>query len=265
MADCGGYDSTPFIAEVYDHVVPYKARTDVNFFVETSREAKGATLEIGCGTGRVLIPTARAGFEIVGLDLSEDMMAVCRKRLAAESEDVQARATLITGDMRDFDLDRQFALATVPFRPFQHLTTVEDQISCLKTIHRHLTPGGKLILDMFNPWVEFLAADNVGKEMGDEPEFELSGGRKVIRRFRITSRDFFTQVQQVEIIFYVTHPDGTKERLVHAFPMRFIWRWEAEHLLARCGFEVEHLYAGYDKSEYGSKEPGELIFVAEKR
>ena len=64
--------------------------------------------------------------------------------------------------------------------------------------------------------------------------------------------------------YYVTHPDGRQERGVHAFPMRWLYRFEAEHLLVRCGFEVEHLYADYDKSEYGSKYPGELIFVARK-
>ena len=265
MTGCGGYDSTPFIAEAYDHVVPYQAREDVNFFLDHSWEANGPTLEIGCGTGRVLIPTARAGFEIVGLDLSDDMMAVCRKKLAAEPDDVQKRATLIQDDMRDFDLQRQFALVTIPFRPFQHLMTVEDQISCLETIHRHLQPGGKLILDLFNPWIEYLARDNVGEEMGDEPEFEMPGGRKVLRRFRITKRDLFNQIQDVEIIYYVTKPDGSDEKHVHAFRMRFLWRFEAEHLLVRCGFEVEDLFSGYDRSSYGSKDPGELIFVAVKK
>ena len=81
---------------------------------------------------------------------------------------------------------------------------------------------------------------------------------------RITARDYFSQVQDTELIYYVTHPDGRQERLVHAFPMRYLFRFEAEHLLARCGFEVEALYADYDKSPYGSKYPGELIFVARR-
>jgi hypothetical protein len=66
----------------------------------------------------------------------------------------------------------------------------------------------------------------------------------------------------VELIYYVTHPDGREERLVHAFPMRYLFRFEAEHLLVRCGFAVEALYAGFDRSPYGSAYPGELIFVA---
>ena len=90
----------------------------------------------------------------------------------------------------------------------------------------------------------------------------MPDGRKVIRRHSIVSRDEANQVNYVELIYYVTHPDGRQERLVQAFPMRYLFRFEAEHLLARAGFEVEQLYADYDKSPFGSKQPGELIFVA---
>ena len=100
--------------------------------------------------------------------------------------------------------------------------------------------------------------------MGDEPAFTTPDGRQVRRFSKIVSRDYFQQLVQVELIYYVTHPDGREERLVHAFPMRHLFRFEAEHLLARAGFTVEHLYAGYDKSEYGSTYPGELIFIAKK-
>ena len=69
---------------------------------------------------------------------------------------------------------------------------------------------------------------------------------------------------RVELLYDVTHADGHEERLVHAFPMRYLFRFEAEHLLARCGFAIEALYAGFDKSPYGSAYPGELVFVARK-
>jgi hypothetical protein len=104
----------------------------------------------------------------------------------------------------------------------------------------------------------------VGQEFGDEPEFTTPDGRRVVRHHKIVSRDYFNQTNQVELIYYVAHPDGREERLVHAFPMRYLFRFEAEHLLARCGFEVEAVYADYDKSPYGSKYPGELILVAKK-
>jgi SAM-dependent methyltransferase len=257
-------DEYAVTAELYDQVPPYASRPDVPFFVETAMESGGPVLELGCGTGRVLIPTAREGIDITGLDLSVDMLAVCRKKLEAEPDEVRARIRLVVGDMRSFELQERFRLVTMPFRPFQHLTTVEDQLACLGCIRRHLAEDGKVIVDVFNPMLEALVKDNLGEEMTPEPEFTMPDGRKVIRKHKIVARDRVNQIQQIELIYYVTHPEGRQERLVQAFPMRYFFKFEMEHLLARAGFEVEQLYSDYDKSPYGEKYPGELIFIARK-
>jgi SAM-dependent methyltransferase len=262
MSKSGGYDSYDFVAALYDHVVPYRDRPDVAFFVEAAQEVGSPILEIGCGTGRILIPTARAGVNIVGLDLSAHMLDACRQRLLSEPEDVQSRVQLIEADMRDFDLSQSFPLVTIPFRPFQHLITVDEQLACLACVHQHLLKGGKLILDLFNPSLPTLTSDTIGEELKEEPEFSLPDGRRVVRRHKVVARDYFNQINHVELIYYVTHPDGREERLVHAFPMRYLFRFEAEHLLVRSGFEVEAVYADFDKSPYGSKYPGDLIFLA---
>ena len=260
----GGYDDRDFVAEFYDHVGPYRDRQDVPFYVGMARESGGPVLEIGCGTGRVLIPTARAGVEVVGLDSSQAMLSSCREKLSCEPAEVQSRVELVRGDMRRFDFERAFSLVTTPFRPFQHLITVADQLSCLASIHRHLIAGGRFVLDLFNPDLQRLVDEKYLSEQEHGETFTMPDGRKVTRRDRIASRDPFTQVQQVELIYYVTHPDGREERLVHDFPFRHLFPFEAEHLLARSGFQVEDVYADFDKSPYGSKYPGELIFVARK-
>ena len=265
MSSSSGYEDLPFVAEFYDYVVPYRERGDVNFFVEAARESGGPVLEIGCGTGRVLIPTARAEIEILGLDSSPAMLAVCRDKLAHEPADVQSRASLAEGDMRRFDLGREFRLVTIPFRPFQHLMTVEDQLACLSSVHRHLASNGNLILDLFNPAFPHLADEKFFEELNREPPFTMPDGRKVLRRHHILARDFFHQTQDVELIYRINFPDGREERLVHRFTMRYLFRYEAEHLLARAGFEVENVYADFEKSPYGSKDPGDLVFVARKR
>ena len=102
-------------------LLPYRDRADVAFFVEEATRSAGTVLELGCGSGRVLIPTARAGIDIVGLDGSPAMLTRCQQRLTAESPAVQTRIALIPGDMRRFGLGRRFPLVTMPFRPFLHL------------------------------------------------------------------------------------------------------------------------------------------------
>jgi SAM-dependent methyltransferase len=258
------YKEYQFVADLYDHVGLYRDRPDVRFYVEAATTAGSPVLEVGCGTGRVLIPTARAGVDIVGLDLSPHMLAVCRQRLQEEPDALRGRVRLIEADMRDFELGLRFTLATIPFRPFQHLITVDDQLRCLAGIRRHLVDNGLLILDLFNPSLDFLVNRPVGEELDEEPPFTTPDGRTVIRRQKTVAIDRFQQVGQYELIHYVTHPDGRQERLVQAFPMRYLFRFEAEHLLVRAGFTLEHLYADYDKSPYGSKYPGELLMVARR-
>src|SRR5262245_21993932 len=97
-----GYDTYAFVADLYDHVGPYRSRPDVAFFLSEAVNAGSPILEIGCGTGRVLIPIARAGVEITGVDLSPHMLRICRDRLDHEPEVVQSRVTLVQGDMRSF-------------------------------------------------------------------------------------------------------------------------------------------------------------------
>lgn len=259
-----GADEYAGVADFYDHVLPYRERTDVAFYVDAAKRSGGPVLEIGCGTGRVLIPSARAGVEMVGLDLSHGMLSVCRERVAREEPAVRSRIQLVEADMRDFNLARTFPLVTIPFRPFQHLLSVQDQLACLASVRRHLADGGRLVFDLFNPSLDMLVSFAGGEEFGEEPEFAMPDGRRVVRRSRIASQDRFNQVNQVELIHDVTHADGRTERLVEAFAMRYLFRFEAEHLLVRAGFEVDELFGDYDKRPYGSTYPGDLIFVARK-
>ncbi len=264
MDQTGGYREYKFVSEFYDYVVPYVQRQDLEFYVGLAMESGGPVLELGCGTGRVLIPTAKAGVQITGLDLSEHMLDICRQKLVGEPAEVQARVRLVHGDIRSFNLGSGFRLVTIPFRPFQHLITVEGQLACLACVRSHLVTGGRFVVEVFNPDLKRLVDVDSRPEYGEEPLFQMPDGRRVVRRFRNASVDLHRQVLNAEIVYDVTHPDGREEHLVDAFPFRYYFRYEMEHLLARAGFEVEALFGDFDRSPYGSKNPGELIFVARK-
>ena len=258
----GAYDRA-HVAEFYDHIYGFLDREDVGFYVDLAKQTGGPVLELGCGTGRVLIPTAREGLHVTGVDLSDHMMAVFRAKLAQESDEVQTRTKIVRADIRDFDLGTQFNLVTVPFRPFQHLITVDEQMACLSAARRHLMPDGWLAMDVFNPNLSRLVDENRQEVEEMEPR-QMPDGRTVARNYRTDSIDLDNQVLHIELIYYVTGVEGEQERTVHAFPMRYFFRYEIEHLLARAGFEVEALYGDFERSPYGSKYPGELIFVARK-
>ncbi len=131
---------------LYDIVERYTA--DVPFYVEAARCAGGPVLELGCGTGRVLIPMARAGAEVTGLDLSADMLDSCRAKLKAEPAAVAARVNLVQGDMRRYHLGAgRFALVVCPLFTFIHLRTRQDKLAMLARAAEHLRPGGTLLLE----------------------------------------------------------------------------------------------------------------------
>ena len=215
------YDEYGIIAQFYDYVVPYRSRQDVGFFVEMARQSKGPVLEIGCGTGRVLIPTARAGIDIVGLDLSSSMLSICKEKLSQEPEEVKSKVRLMKADMRRFDLGQEFGLVTTPFRPFQHLTEVEDQLACLAGIYRHLCDAGMLALDLFNPHLPRLIENKYDNEWEEEPEFTMPDGKeKVSGTKEELLEKLLTGLEFVKVgdgkSFTMVEPPGGDKKVDHA-------------------------------------------------
>jgi SAM-dependent methyltransferase len=256
LVAASSYDVIPDFGLLYDSVPLYNARTDVGFYVEEARTAKGTVLELGCGTGRILLPIARAGCTIVGLESSSQMLVRCRAKLAAEPAAVQARVTLQQGDIHDFDLGATYALIIAPFRVVQHLTTVDDQLRFLAAVRRHLGPQGRLIFDVFNPHFDKLvSADGVERE--DTPEQRLPDGRTFRRAWRVARVRWVDQVSESELIYYVAG-----KRYVQAFEMRWYLAAELQHLLARAGFRVREVYGDFARGPLVDGCP-EQIVVAE--
>ena len=255
------YDS--FIAEFYDYIPTVTVRHDLEFYVSVAREYGDPILELGCGTGRVLLPLAREGSNVAGLDISEAMLARCRAKLAGEKDEVRRRVQLQCGDMTDFDLDVTFRLIIIPFRPFQHLLEVEQQLACLRCAHRHLAPGGRLILDVFQTDARRIHDPAFLKETPPLREINLPDGRKLVQTERTAAFHRAEQRNDVELIHYIKHPDGRQERLVFAFTLCYFFRFEVEHLLARTGFRVAELCGDFDRSALRDDSP-EMLFVAEK-
>lgn len=251
------YDAVPDFGLLYDSVPLYAARQDVDFYVAEAKRARGAVLEIGCGTGRILLPIARAGSAITGIDGSRAMLERCRAKLAAESAAVQGRVRLTQGDMRDFNLGAVFPLIIAPFRVVQHLITVDDQLRFLARVANHLAPGGRLIFDVFNPRFDMLVgADGVERE--DTPAQRLPDGRTLRRTYRVARVRFVDQVSEAELIYYVNG-----KRYVQAFEMRWYLATELGHLLTRAGFRVREMYGDFARGPVVDGCP-DLVVVAER-
>ncbi len=245
-------------ARFYDSIYSY-VREDIPFYVREAEQAGGPVLELGCGTGRVTIPIARAGVDVVGLDNSDAMLDAA-KRKVSRIEGGHGKVVLRLEDMRNFDLNRAFPLIVIPFRGFLELLTVEDQIDCLASVKRHLTPGGRLIFNIFAPDPHMLVEDeDAAFHLRDVTDPE-TGHTFVI--WQQTKIDGFHQVLSVRLIVDDLDRTGSVERRFYCdYQLRYAHRIEILHLLARCGYEVEELYGGFDYSPF-DEESGEMVWVA---
>jgi SAM-dependent methyltransferase len=250
-----------FIADYYDSSPILTARTeDVVFYANAARKYGDPVLELGCGTGRVTMAIAEAGYRVVGLDISERMLERAAEKRKGLHGEARERVRLLQGDMTRFALGEKFRTIIIPFRPFQHLLEIDEQIGCLECARQHLAAGGHLILDFFQTDPERMH-DAMFKNEARLTEYDLPGGRHVELSERVSAFHRGVQQNDVEMIFRVTHPGGKQERLVMAWTLRYFFRYEVEHLLARCGFRVEDVYGNFDGSPLGDDSP-EMIFVA---
>jgi len=115
-------------------------------------------LELCSGGGKLLIQLARAGLQVTGVDLSKDMLAVCREEVKKESKTVQDRIELVLADMCTFDIKKKFDFIILEDDGFVYLLTREDQLSCLKKIHDHLADKGLFLLSFTTPHRELNSA-----------------------------------------------------------------------------------------------------------
>ncbi len=246
-------------AEYYDF--DHDTDFDVAFYLDYARECGSPILELACGTGRILIPLAEAGFETYGLDLSENMLDICRHKV--EEKGLADRVQLALGDMAAFDLPREdFALMYVAFRSFMHLYTQEDQLACLGQAYRHLRAGGYFVVDVYAPNYGMLAQEP------DAPfilisEYELPNGHRVTRKNRFVKNDIVNQIQHAEIRFeeYDTGGALVRERTL-PLSTRYTFRYELQLLLEQVGFQVVDIFRDYDKNPYDGT--GEIIAVARR-
>ncbi len=252
-------------ADIYD--AQYSGYTeDIAFYVDEARKAGGPVLELACGTGRVLLPCAEAGSLITGLDSSRAMLTRCKEKLAIYPPEVAARVRLVEGDMRAFKLPERFDLITIPFRSFLLLTAVQDQRQSLATIREHLGDAGRLVFNVFVPDLKIIAARSGqgGEALTHFKDFlDPQTGRHVMIW---DSRHYHINEQIIENVFVYDEVDEkgmVVRRHYKPLNLRWIYRHEAEHLLARSGFAVEALYGGFNRQPFG-EDSREMVWVARK-
>jgi SAM-dependent methyltransferase len=227
-----------------------------DFYLELAQAARGPVLDVGCGTGRILLKWLDAGIDGEGLDLSAALLERLREKALAR----RLQPRVHQADMRTFQLGRRFSLITIIFNAFMHNLTTDEQLATLARCREHLVPGGVIAFDAYVPSLELLAAPENTRDLELEMTHPETG--LPVRLYDTRSFDRVGQLQHsrmdVEMLdakgdVMATHPSQTT--------VRWIYKPEMELLLRLAGFARWEIYGGFDRRPL-TKETDALIVVA---
>lgn len=248
--------------ELYDlRIAPDRLeplRGDVDFYREFARKLGGPVLELGCGTGRVAIPLARDGREVVGLDLSPHML-----RLARSKAEGLPNIRFVRGDMSRFDLGRKFRLIVVPFRAFQHLMTPKAQRSCLEAVRRHLEPRGRFLVQLFVPRLEYCLEQAAQAPASRDEVVDPRTGDRWTLSVANRRNDALRQTMRETWIWTRRDSAGREvQRTEDELSLRWTFVDEMRHLLELSGLEPVACYGNFQKGPVTSR--SEQIWVTKR-
>lgn len=214
---------------------------DLVFYLYFARESKGPVLEMGCGTGRLMLPMIEAGIPVTGVDNSPTMLEIARRKLGDG-------ATLIKGDARTVTLPERYGLILITINTFMHLLTTEDQLAALSNLSNYMAPEGKLIIDL--PAGDELAHQDANALLTLEKTFlDPQSGHQILK-FIASRVDWFRQRQEITYVFEELLDNGMVQRTLAPMTLRYVFRYELALLLQQAGYRLETLYSDYDLSLY---------------
>lgn len=247
----------------YDLIAPFydiehmRFDEDLDLYRNFAELCGGKILELACGSGRVLLPLARAGHELTGVDSSEEMLDLARMRL--EEAGVEKCCRLVKQDLCQLHLDQKFRLAFIALGSFAHITSRRAQQQALASVKEHLSPGGTFIIDISNADVRYM--EELSGQMLHQGTWRQRDGTMLTH---FVSPASATDQHLLELThFYDQHQQGgeVQRTVVNTFLYLFE-RNEIELLLEQAGFVVKDIYGDYDLSPFHLESP-RLICIAE--
>jgi SAM-dependent methyltransferase len=232
---------TPFDdGELYD-ILLGTLDYGVDFYVDLAKAALGPVLDIGCGTGRIMLPCLRKGVDIDGLDLFEPMLA----RLRQSAAKLGLSPRLYRADMEDFQIPRRYAMIMIPFNAFTHNLTQESQIRCLECCHEHLLPGGLLVFDGAFPGLHWIAGQPEDRVLEHQTTDPRTG--RMLRVFDTRSFDRVRQLQHSITEVESVAADGSVEVVQRSeYDTRWVYKEEMALLLRSAGYARWEINGDFD-------------------
>ncbi|MGA2112053.1 MAG: class I SAM-dependent methyltransferase [Anaerolineales bacterium] len=232
---------------------------DLPFWLELAQQRRDPILELGCGTGRVLIQLARDGHTAVGVDRSEAMLARAQSRLDSRPE-LRNQIELVRQDFSGLELKRAFDLILMPFNTFAHLLTRAEQSAALQSVHRHLEPGGSFAFDLPNP-AEIYAASREGLLLERILKDEERGCTIQVFSSFLLERN--TQQGHITWFYDEVDEEGRVSRTTIPMTLRYFFPDELVCLLEASGLAIRSISGDFDHGPL-EEDSDRMVIVAEK-
>ncbi|MEO8970052.1 MAG: class I SAM-dependent methyltransferase [Ktedonobacteraceae bacterium] len=249
----------------YDLIAPFydiehaRFDDDLDMYQNYAELSHGPLLELACGSGRLLVPLARDGYTLTGVDTSEGMLALAREHL--QQEELQSKVTLVQQDITSLQLPQKYRMAFIALGSFGHITTRKAQQQALQAIRAQLAIHGTLIIDISNADARYM--EHMNNQMLHQGSWQQEDGTWLSH---FVSPASSTGRHLLELThFYDRHSQGgTVTRTVTTTYLYLFERSEMELLLETAGFTVKDVYGTYDLGPC-TLDSERMIFIAEAR
>jgi len=258
------YDTMLYMND-YDLIAPFydiehaQFGEDLPLYQDFAALCMGPLLELACGSGRLLLPLAREGYELTGVDTSTAMLNLAHQRL--QNEGLASRCKLVQQDICSMHLDQQFRMAFIALGSFAHITRRKQQQQALAAVRAHLAAGAIFILDIANADARYM--ENLNGQLLHQGTWQHSDGTNLthlVSPASSTTRHFLELTH-----FYDRFTQGEQvQRTVMKTQLYLFELNEMELLLEQAGFVVKDVYGDYDLGSFELDSP-RMIFKAEAR
>ena len=227
---------------------------DFRFYSTLCRDTNGPILELGCGTGRLLVPILRDGADIEGLDVSRPMIEALDERLRLQGLTTE----LYQQPMENFHAGNSYQLIFIAVTSFHILDTEEAQVACLQRCREHLAPDGRVVLDFDTRVEDPVAARGFLRLFR---RFETEG--KEVAVYQSVDRQDGTAHETLLYRYEIYGSDGDLERtLLRSLPWRRLTAQEFLKTARNAGFSHVELFGGFEREPLTPEHDEAVAFLA---